>query len=410
MELDLKECFELMTKHQVSDLHLKVGTAPVIRKNGQLMLLYKKQFHLTNEDISKAIDPFLKPHYRQNLHENKQVDFSCGVKGAGRFRFNIFYQRGTLRVVARNIPFKLPDYKSLSLPKNVEKLFNVDQQGLILVTGATGNGKSSTIVAMLNDINQRFSRHIITIEDPIEFLIEDKKSLITQRELGADYLNYHSALKATLRQDPDIIFFGELRDFESMETALTAANTGHLVFSTLHTNNVTDTIHRVLGLISPEKKNLFRMEFASSLKAIVCQKLVMKKDNSGLVPVVEILINNPRVRSFLEDENKSTSVLNEVIETSREVWGMQSFNQHLIDLVEKDWISKEEALRNSPSPEKLNLHFSGLSHRKKDEKNTDKNLKINNDSRGSLKLNVKQDLKVINEAHDISFKKPIKYS
>ena len=361
MKLDLQDCFKLMVKHQVSDLHLKVGTAPVIRKNGQLVLLYKKQFHLTNEDIDKAIDPFLKPHQRQCLMETRQVDFSYGVKGVGRFRFNIFYQRGTLRLVARNIPFKLPDYRSLNLPSSIKKLINADQKGLILVTGATGNGKSSTIVAMLNDINQKLSRHIITIEDPIEFLIEDKKSLITQRELGADYINYNMALKSTLRQDPDIIFFGELRDFESMETALAAANTGHLVLSTMHTNNSMDTIHRVLSMVNPEKKKIFRMEFASSLKAIICQKLIITKDKQSLTPAVEILINNPRVRSFLEDEKKSTSLLYEVIEEGKEVWGMQSFNQHLIELVEKNRISKEEALKNSPSPEKLKLHFSGLS-------------------------------------------------
>jgi len=376
MELDLKDCFNLMAKHQVSDLHLKVGAAPVIRKNGQLMFLYKKQFYLSNNDIEKAIEPFLKPHHKQVLIEKKQVDFSHGVSGIGRFRFNIFYQRGTLRLVARSIPFKLPDFKSLNLPEAAKNILNTDQKGLILVTGATGNGKSSTIVAMLNNINEKMSRHIITIEDPIEFLIEDKKSLITQRELGSDYVNYNLALQATLRQDPDIIFFGELRDFESMETALTAANTGHLIFSTLHTNNVMDTIHRVLGMVSPEKKKLFRMEFASSLKAIICQKLIMKKDQSGMVPAVEILINNPRIRSLLEDEDRSTSDLEEVIETSREVWGMQSFNQHLMDLVEKGLINKEEAIRNSPSPEKLNLHFSGLSHENIEIDNSYSKLKI----------------------------------
>lgn len=376
MELDLKDCFNLMAKHQVSDLHLKVGAAPIVRKNGQLMFLYKKEFYLSNNDIEKAIEPFLRPHHKQNLVEKKQVDFSHGVPGIGRFRFNIFYQRGTLRLVARSIPFKLPDFKSLNLPEAVKNVLNTDQKGLILVTGATGNGKSSTIVAMLNDINKNTSRHIITIEDPIEFLIEDKKSLITQRELGEDYLNYNLALQATLRQDPDIIFFGELRDFEAMETALTAANTGHLIFSTLHTNNVADTIHRVLGMVSHEKKKLFRMEFASSLKAIICQRLIMKKDQSGMVPAVEILINNPRVRSLLEDEDKSTSGLEEVIETSREVWGMQSFNQHLIDLVEEGVISKEKAMRNSPSPEKLNLHFSGLSHENNEIDNSYSKLKI----------------------------------
>ena len=394
MELDLKDCFELMVTHQVSDLHLKVGTAPVIRKNGQLMLLYKKQFHLTNDDISKAIDPFLKPHHRQNLIEQRQVDFSYGLKGIGRFRFNIFYQRGTLRVVARNIPFKLPDYESLNLPVAVKNLLNVNQKGLILVTGATGNGKSSTIVAMLNDINTRISRHIITIEDPIEFLIEDKKSILTQRELGSDYVNYNLALKSTLRQDPDIIFFGELRDVESMETALSAANTGHLVFSTLHTNNVTDTIHRILGMANGEKKKIFRMEFASSLKAIICQRLIMKKDQSGLVPAVEILINNPRVRSFLEDEDKSTSLLDEVIETSHEVWGMQSFNQHLIELVEKDLVSKEVALENSPSPEKLELYFSGLSQKNNEENDSQKELKIKDNPDISFKSKTAKGLRI----------------
>ena len=396
MKLDLTDCFKLMAQHQVSDLHLKVGTAPVIRKNGQLMLLYKEQFYLTNEEMTKALDPFLKLHKKQILIEQKQVDFSYGVKGIGRFRFNVFYQRGTLRAVIRNIPFKIPDYEMLQLPLSIKKLVNSNQNGLILVTGSTGNGKSSTIVAMLNDINQTSSKHIITIEDPIEFLIEDKKSLITQRELGADYINYNLALKSSLRQDPDIIFFGELRDFDSMETALTAANTGHLVFSTLHTNSVSDTINRVLGVVQPERKKLFRMEFAASLKAIICQKLIMKKDKSGLIPVVEILINNPRIRSFLENEEQSTSVLNEVIETSRDVWGMQSFNQHLIELVEKELISREEATKVSPSPEKLRLHFSGLSQQNNERNDFKKELKIADKSH--------------NKPFKANFKKEIKYS
>ncbi len=362
MRLNIQECFELMVKHQLSDLHLKVGTAPVVRKNGQLMLLYKKQFYLTNEDITQAIEPFLNAYRRQNLMEMRQVDFSYGVKGVGRFRFNIFYQRGTLRVVVRNIPFKLPTYEELNLPSKVPKILRSYRNGLILVTGSTGNGKSSTIASMLNDVNQRLSRHIITIEDPIEFLIEDRKSIVSQRELGSDYLNYNLALKSTLRQDPDIIFFGEIRDFESMETALAAASTGHLVFSTLHTNSVSDTIHRVLALVKSDKKKFFRMKFASSLRVILCQKLLMRKDKKGLIPAVEILINNPRVRSFLEDEDKSTSLLDSLIEEGLEVWGMQSFNQHLIELVNKKQISQEEAVKNSPSAEKLKMYFSGLSH------------------------------------------------
>ena len=376
MPLDLADCFRLMSEHHLSDLHLKAGAPPVGRKDKQLIRLYKESAGLSHQEISKAIDPFLKPWHKQILLEHKQVDFSHGVKGFGRFRFNVFYQRGTLRVVARSIPSQPPDYKSLNLPLSVQKLARGQKDGLILVTGATGTGKSSTIVAMLNDINQNKSRHIITIEDPIEFLIEDKKSLITQRELGTDYTDYNSALKATLRQDPDVIFFGELRDFDSMETALTAANTGHLVFSTLHTNTASDSIHRILGLVSKERKKLFRMEFASCLRAVVCQKLILRQDRRGLIPAVEILINTPRVRSFLEDEKKSSSLLNEVIETGAEAWGMQSFNQHLIELTEKEVIRPETALQASPSPEKLQLHFGGLSRTgSKDEGHTESRIR-----------------------------------
>ncbi|MBC6416040.1 MAG: PilT/PilU family type 4a pilus ATPase [Bdellovibrionales bacterium] len=363
MSLDLNECLKLLVEHNASDLHLKVGSAPIVRKNKELLLLYKDGIPLTQEDIEVAIDSFLTESVKKKLKKEKQIDLSIGISKLGRFRLNIFYQRSTLRLVARKIPFKIPTYKDLNLPDSFQNILkNINKTGLILITGSTGNGKSSTIVSMLNDINNRYSKHIITIEDPIEFLIKDKKSLITQRELGIDYLDYNSALTSTLRQDPDIIFFGELRNTESMEITLNASNTGHLVFSTLHTNNVVDTINRVMGMVNPERKKLYRMEFASSLKAIVCQKLVMRKDHTGLIPVLEILINNPRVRKILEDETKSISQLQEIIEESHVAWGMQSFNQHLLELVKKDIISKKIALETSPQPEKLNLIFNGLDH------------------------------------------------
>ena len=363
MKLNLKDCFSLMVKYQASDLHLKVGAPPIVRKNGQLMLLYTKdRSPISHDEIVEVIDEILRPSHRKILAEERQVDFSYGVKGIGRFRMNIFYQRGTPRVVARNIPVVLPDYDSLNLPKVIRGLLESEQKGLILVTGATGCGKSSTIMAMLNDINSKWNCHILTIEDPIEFLIEDRKSLVTQRELGSDYKDYPAAFKSAMRQDPDVLFFGEIRDFDTMETALNAANSGHLVLSTLHTNNVVDTVHRVLGMVNPHKKQIFRMEFASSLKAIICQKLVMKKDGTGLLPVVELLINNPRVRSYLEDEERSTAELEDVIAKSKEGWGMQTFNQSLLELLKKKLITKKTALKHSPSPEKIRLHLSGLSH------------------------------------------------
>ena len=362
MVLDLIKCLKAMAEKNASDLHLKAGVPPIARKNNTLTLLFNKHPVVTHQDIKTAISRILNPCHQETLEEDKQLDFSYGIPDLGRFRFNIFYQRGTLRVVVRNIPFKIPDFESLSLPKNIQKIIDTTNRGLILVTGAAGNGKSSTMAAILNHINQTQNRHIITIEDPIEFLIQDRKSLITQRELGVDYVNYEMALKSSLRQDPDYIFFGELRDEVSAETALNAANTGHLVFSTLHTINAAETINRVLGMFKKIKQKHVRLEFASSLKAIICQRLVVRKDKSGLLPAVEILINNPRIRDILEDESKSSSLVYEAIETSKEVWNMQSFNQHLIELYEGGLISQKEAIKASHSPEKLRLYFGGLSH------------------------------------------------
>ncbi len=359
-----------MVEKKASDLHLKVGAPPIVRKNNSLVLLFKDHPSLSQQALKTAISKILTPINQSKLLENKQLDLSYGIPKLGRFRFNIFYQRGTLRLVARNIPFDIPTFQTLNLPDSFEHLIEKHENGLILVTGATGNGKSSTVVAMLNHINKTQSRHILTIEDPIEFLVQDRKSLITQRELGTDYVNYEMALKSSLRQDPDIIFFGELRDKISTETALNAANTGHLVISTLHTNNVAETINRILGMFERGQEKHIRMEFASSLRAIICQKLILKKDGSGFIPAVEILYNNPRVRSILEDETKSTSVFQEILETSKENWGMQSLNQHLIELESKGLITQEAAYKSSYSPEKLKLHFDGLEHNNKESTKT----------------------------------------
>lgn len=388
MGFDLQSCFQLMVKYKASDLHLKAGSVPVIRKDGLLKILYKDHEYLTAKMIETSLEPYLKNYFKQELETNRQVDFSHGLTNLGRFRFNVFYQRGSLRAVIRRIPCEIPTYDDLNLPQVVRNIVTTYKNGLVLITGPTGQGKSSTIMSMINHINQTQTKHILTIEDPIEFLIEDNKSLITQRELGIDYINYNLALKSSLRQDPNIMFFGELRDFESMETALVAANTGHLVLSTLHTNSAADTINRMLGLVSSNKKNYFRMEFASSLRAVVCQKLAMKKDQSGLIPVIEILLNNPIVRALLEKEDASTSGLNKIIEDGKEVWGMQSFNQHLLELVNKDLISKEKALEISTFPEKLQIYFDGLRHKNNEGINnhTKTNIKIENANENILKI------------------------
>ena len=362
MGLNIERCLALMTEQKASDLHLKVGIPPVVRKMQLLQFLESGGAPVTQEDLTAALENMFTEDQKKALALEKQTDFSYGVKGLGRFRFNVCFQRGTLRAVIRHIPTAIPTFEKLNLPVKIKHLVNNPIHGLILVTGATGMGKSSTIAAMLNTINQTKNRHIITVEDPIEFLITDRKSLITQRELGTDYNNYTSALKAALRQDPDIIFFGEIRDSLSLETALSAANAGHLVFSSLHTNNAVETITRILAFFAGDKIAQKRKEFASVLRAIISQRLVVRKSGGGLVPAVEILINNPRIREILEDVDKSPSILTEIIETGKDVWNMQSFNQHLIELYDKGVISKKSAVSASDSPEKLQLHFSGLTH------------------------------------------------
>ena len=365
MEYTLKDLLRMMVEKKASDLHLKAGTPPVVRKNKSLALLSRELGFLNQKIIEELLKPVLKPYHRESLLTEKQVDFSYGVKDLGRFRFNIFFQRGTLRVVVRHIPYNIPGFETLGLPKKVQDIVNTTNEGLVLVTGATGNGKTTTIMAILDYINQCKNKHIITIEDPIEFLISDCKSLITQRELGTDYLDYKSALKSTLRQDPDIIFFGEIRCKDSLSTALTAANTGHLVFSTLHTKNTSETITRLLGFLGSER--YFRLEFAACLESVICQKLIPKASENSFIPAVEILINNPRIRDILEDETKSTSLLPKIIEESQHGWGMQTFNQHLKELWDQKLITQETALQFSDSPEKLRMFFSGLSHNNSDD-------------------------------------------
>lgn len=367
MIIDLTKYLELMVAKGASDLHLKVGAPPIVRKNQRLVLLFKNHPPFQSQNLSDIVNKVLTGHQQSILAENKQIDFGYSVSNLGRFRFNIFYQRGTLRLVARNIPFNIPSLKDLNLPTAFQNFVERHKNGLIIIAGSTGNGKSSSVAAMLDHINKTSSNHIMTIEDPIEFLIKDNKSIISQREFGSDFLDFQTALRATVRQDPDIIFVGELRDRATAELAINASNTGHLVITTLHTNNAVETVNRLLSLVDQESLQLTRMNIAGCLRAIVSQKLILKKDGTGLVPAVELLINNPRVRAVLEDPQKSLSALQEILEESRESWGMQSLNQHLLDLTAQNIISQEEALKASYSPEKLKMKFGGLHHNKNKE-------------------------------------------
>lgn len=356
--MTLEEILRLSVQKGASDVHLKAGVTPVIRLHGVLRALSSKEPPLSAEELeTMARQVMTAPQWEQFKNSN-EIDLGHGIPGVARFRLNIFRQRGTVRFVVRNVPHVIPTYDDLTLPKGVGKLA-VLERGLVLVTGAAGMGKSSTLAAVINDINHRFNKHILTIEDPIEFLIRDKKSLITQREIGVDTQNFSEALRAGLRQDPDVIFIGEMRDRETMEIALTAAETGHLVFSTLHTLDASETINRILSAFESSRHSQLRLQLGSVLRAVVSQRLCRRKDGTGFIPAVEILINNARVRELIEDPQKSGSIA-QAIEEGQSAWGMQSFDQSLMELLDEGKITMEEALLHSSRPEDFKIRVQGI--------------------------------------------------
>lgn len=345
-------------KKNASDVHLKAGLVPVIRKHGKLRPLESGMTQLTSAQIEEMAMGILDEEQRRVFLNMKEVDVGFGVSGLGRFRINVFRQRGSVRMVIRNIPFNVPTLKELNLPEMLTQITNAER-GLILVTGITGSGKSSTLAAMIDHINNTQNAHILTIEDPIEFLIRDRKSIISQRELGLDTTTFSAALRAALRQDPDVILIGEMRDKETIEIAMTAAETGHLVLSTLHTTDAKETINRILGVFEPHQQDQIRRHLRSTLKAVISQRLARRKDKTGFVPVVEILINNQRVKEMIEDPAR-TKDLHIAIEESRDTWGMQSFDQSLMDLLSKDLIEYDEALKLTNNPEDFQLRAAGI--------------------------------------------------
>ncbi len=357
--MDLVEILTLAIKKQASDVHLKAGIVPVIRKHGRLRPLHQGLLPLAATELEGMALALMDQEQQKFFQEHKELDFSHGISGVGRFRINVFKQRGSVRMVIRNIPFEVPSIDSLSLPAVVKKIANFER-GLILVTGVTGSGKSSTLAAIIDHINNTHNNHILTIEDPIEFLIRDRKSIISQREIGIDTKTFSGALRSALRQDPDVILIGEMRDKETIEIALTAAETGHLVLSTLHTVDAQETINRILSVFEPHQHLQIRTQLASVLNAIISQRLAARKDGKGFVPAVEVLINNQRTKDMIEDPAR-TKELRTAIEQSRDTMGMQSFDQSLMDLVASELISYEEAMSLASTPEDFALRYSGVS-------------------------------------------------
>lgn len=339
-----------------SDLILKVGRPPLMRLDGQLLA---SEFDVQTEDsIRKSLGPILTKRHLAKLEDEREIDLSFEIEGMARFRVNVFHQRNRLGTVIRVIPLETPTIDLLKLPP-VLKDVSAHKTGIVLVTGPTGSGKSTTMAAMVEHINQTRHAHIITIEDPVEFVYTDKKATVTQRSIGEDTLNASRALRAALRQNPDVILAGEMRDRETMELALHAAETGHLVFSTLHTNDAKQSINRLTDAFPPEnKRGLLRM-LSICLRAVVSQRLIARADGSGRVAAHEVMIVSPTIAQLIE--KGEVEGMNKAMESSSGYYRMQSFNQCLAELVRKRLISTESALANSSTPGDLKLALKGMS-------------------------------------------------
>ena len=355
--MDVIELLKTAHSQGASDLHLKVGTHPILRINGELSPLSTEN-RLSQEDTLKIAFSVMSPGQREVFKKKNDIDLAYSVPGLGRFRCNIFIQRGTIGLVFRVIPMRIPSIEELNLPDVLKKI-SLESRGLILVTGTTGSGKSTTLAAMLDNININKTEHIMTIEDPIEYLHRDKRSIVNQREIGNDTESFSKALRASLRQDPDVILVGEMRDFETIQTALTAAETGHLVLSTLHTIDATETINRIISVFPPYQHKQVRMQLASVLKSIISMRLVPKVDGNGRVPAVEVLIATAMIKDCILDPDKS-KMIPDVIAQGALHYGMQTFDQSIFNLYKGGLISYEEAIRRATNPDDFALKIKGI--------------------------------------------------
>jgi twitching motility protein PilT len=357
MAVQINEFLKSALERRASDLHLKVGVNPIVRVDGHLVPMeqYPK---ITQEDAVAVAFSMMSNPQKERFKQKSELDLAYSAPGLGRFRVNVFQQRGTIGMVFRVIPTKILTIEELNLPPVVEKLA-MEQRGLILVTGTTGSGKTTTLASTIDFINRNRSDNIITIEDPIEYLHRDRKSLVSQREVGNDTESFGVALRSALRQDPDVILVGEMRDFETISTALVAAETGHLVLSTLHTLDAAETINRIISVFPPYQQKQVRLQLASVLKGVVSMRLVPRADGVGRVPAVEILITTQTVRECIIDPDK-TRKIPDVLAAGQSQYGMQTFDQSLFSLFQKKLITFEEALRWCSNPEDFTLKVKGI--------------------------------------------------
>jgi twitching motility protein PilT len=357
MPVKIDELLRAATQSGASDLHCKAGSQPFMRVGGELRPLAKAP-RLTQEDTLDMAFSMMSNRQKQRFKEVSEADIAYGVSGLGRFRANIFQQRGTVGMVLRVIPDRVRTVTELGLPPVVERIAD-EQRGLILVTGTTGSGKSTTLAALIDHINATRGGHVITIEDPIEFLHRDKKSFVTQREVDVDTRSFAEALRGALRQDPDVILVGEMRDRETIETALTAAETGHLVLSTLHTLDSTETIRRIVSSFEPHLQKSVRIQLAGILRAVVSMRLIRSSDGVGRVPACEVMVSTGLIRDYIINEEK-TSLVRDAIAAGTSQYGMQTFDQSLFTLHQSGLITMEEALRGASNPDEFRLRVAGI--------------------------------------------------
>jgi twitching motility protein PilT len=356
--MHVNDLLKLAVEANASDLHLKVGSYPMGRIHGTLVRLPSDK-RLDHEHLVEMAASIMSATQRQRFKDAQEIDLAYSVPGLGRFRCNVFQQRGTIGMVLRVIPVSVKALDELGLPP-VLKHIAQEERGLVLVTGTTGSGKSTTLAGMIDHINQTRASHVITIEDPIEYLHRDNQSIITQREIGVDTRSFAYALRSALRQDPDVILVGEMRDMETIETALHAAETGHLVFSTLHTLDATETINRIIAVFPPHQQKQVRLQLAVVLKAAVAMRLVPRADGLGRAPALEVLVATPFIKDCIVDKEK-THLIQGAIAQGTSQYGMQTFDQSIYYLYAQQLITYEEALRWATNVDEFKLRVQGVS-------------------------------------------------
>ena len=352
---DLAKLLLAAQKNRASDIHIKSGQKPLLRINTVVHEIGNRA--LTSEEASSLLLEAMNESQKKQLEENRDIDFAYSIPGVGRFRFNLYYERGSVAAAIRRVETNIPSFEEIHVPSSIQKVCDF-RQGLVVVAGPTSSGKSTTIASILNHINETQKKHIVTLEDPIEFLFEDKKSFISQREIGIDVPDYHQALKTVVRQDPDVILIGEMRDHLSFDAALSAAETGHLVFATIHASTAPQCIGRLLDLFPTERQPLIRQSLSFNLRSILCQRLLPStQEDVKMVPAVEIFFNNPTAQKLIaSSEDKK---LGDLLKASKEE-GMQDLNMSLVDLVDRGSTSKKAALQHSPNPEQLKMNLQGI--------------------------------------------------